>query len=356
MLDVLIRNARVCDGSGGKSFTADVGVRDGTIAAVGRSDEPARRTVDAAGLALMPGIIDVHTHYDAQITWDATLSPSVALGGPTAGMGNCGFGIAPCPPPLRETLLRNLSVVEGMDVDALLAGTRWDFESFPQYLDMLERRRPQANGAVLAQHSTIRNAVMGEEASARKVPSNDQLREMQRLVAEAMDAGAAGFASSFSPNHSGWGGRPMPSTIASDEELKSLTGILGEKKKGIFVIASGPRATPEFMEAIAADTGRPTFMVTVLTMYNHADPGRAITYYERCAAAIARGREVYIHTSCQPLSFDFTLQDPYLLYSHDAFDEIKAAPVEARGAIYAKKSFREKFRSNLKHPKSGILF
>src|SRR5438552_2872588 len=205
MLDVLIRSARVCDGSGGKSFTADVGVRDGTIAAVGRSDEPARRTVDAAGLALMPGIVDVHTHYDAQITWDATLSPSVALGVTTVVMGNCGFGIAPCPPPLRETLLRNLSVVEGMDVEALLAGTRWDFETFPQYLEMLERRRPQANVAVLAQHSTIRNAVMGEEAAAREVPSNDQLREMQRLVAEAMDAGAAGFASSFSPNHSGWG-------------------------------------------------------------------------------------------------------------------------------------------------------
>ena len=120
MLDVLIRGARVCDGSGGKSFTADVGVRDGAIAVVGTGDEPARRSIDASGLALMPGIVDIHTHYDAQITWDATLSPSVALGVTTAVMGNCGFGIAPCPAPLRETLLRNLSVVEGMDVDALI--------------------------------------------------------------------------------------------------------------------------------------------------------------------------------------------------------------------------------------------
>src|SRR5436189_1933894 len=202
MLDVLIRNARVLDGTGAKAFQADVGVRDGTITAVGSTDEPARKTVDAGGLALMPGMVDVHTHYDAQITWDPTLSPSVALGVTTVVMGNCGFGIAPCPPKLRETLLRNLSVVEGMDVDSLLAGTRWDFETFPQYMDMLERSRPQANVAVLAQRSTIRTAVLGEEASARNVPSNDQLREMQRLVAEAMDAGAAGFASSFSPNHS----------------------------------------------------------------------------------------------------------------------------------------------------------
>src|SRR5438552_14511016 len=212
MLDILIRGARVCDGSGGKSFTADVGVRDGAIAAVGASDEPARRSIDASGLALMPGIVDIHTHYDAQITWDATLSPSVALGVTTAVMGNCGFGIAPCPAAQRETVLRNLSVVEGMDVEALLAGTRWEFETFPQYLAMLERQRPLANVAVLAQHSTIRSAVMGVAASERKAPSDLELAEMRRLVAEALDAGAIGFASSFSPNHSGWGGRPMPST------------------------------------------------------------------------------------------------------------------------------------------------
>jgi len=356
MLDVLIRNARVCDGSGGKSFTADVGVRDGTIAAVGRSDEPARRTVDAAGLALMPGIVDVHTHYDAQITWDATLSPSVALGVTTVVMGNCGFGIAPCPPPLRETLLRNLSVVEGMDVDALLAGTRWDFESFPQYLDMLERQKPQANVAVLAQHSTIRNAVMGEDASARAAPTDSELLEMKWLVAEAMDAGAAGFASSFSPNHSGWGGRPMPSTIANDNELRSLVGVLGAKGRGIFVMATGPRATPEFMESLAADTGRPAFIVTVLTMYNRAQPERALEMYERCAQAKARGHEVYIHANCQPLSFDFTLREPYLLYSHDAFDRVKAAAPEARGAIYREQGFRDRLRYNFLHPKQGILF
>src|SRR5439155_27181382 len=193
---------------------------------------------------------------------------------------------------------------------------------------------PQANVAVLAQHSTIRNAVMGDDASARAAPTDSELLEMKRLVAEAMDAGAAGFASSFSPNHSGWGGRPMPSTIASDEELRTLVGVLGEKQRGIFVMATGPRATPEFMESLAADTGRPAFIVTVLTMYNRAQPERALEMYERCAQAKARGHEVYIHANCQPLSFDFTLREPYLLYSHDAFDRVKAAAPEARGAIY----------------------
>ena len=353
MLDVLIRGATVFDGSGGKSFKGDVGVRDGVIVP---AEAGARRTIDAGGLALMPGIVDVHTHYDAQITWDATLSPSVGLGVTTMVMGNCGFGIAPCPAPLRETLLRNLSVVEGMDVDALLAGTRWEFETFPQYLDMLERRRPLANVAVLAQHSTIRNAVMGESASTAKTPTAGQLGQMRQLVAEAMDAGAAGFASSFSPNHSGWGGQPMPSTIAGDEELRTLVKTLGEKQRGIFVMATGPRATPEFMEALAAETGRPTFIVTVLAMHNRAQPERALQMFERCAQARSRGHEVYIHANCQPLSFDFTLSEPYLLYSHDAFDRVKAAPAEERASLYREPAFRNRLRHNFQHPKQGILF
>src|SRR4029077_18372337 len=136
----------------------------------------AKEVVDASGLCLMPGIVDVHTHYDAQVTWDPTLSPSVSRGVTTAVMGTCGFGIAPCPAPLRETMLRNLSVVEGMDVDALLQGTRWDFESFPGYLDAPERIKPLANVGVLAGHSSIRTAVMGEEASTRAMPTPGEMQ------------------------------------------------------------------------------------------------------------------------------------------------------------------------------------
>jgi N-acyl-D-aspartate/D-glutamate deacylase len=355
VLDLVFRGARLVDGTGAPPRVADVGVRDGKIVFPDRGDS-ARQTVDAGGLALMPGIIDVHTHYDAQITWDPTLSPSVSLGVTTAILGNCGFGIAPCPAALRETMVKNLSVVEGMDLNALLQGTRWEFETFGEYLDALERRRPYANVGVLAGHSTIRTAVMGEEASLRAQPTASELAAMQAMVRDALDAGAAGFASSFSPNHSGWGGKPMPSTIASDEELRVLATPLGEKKRGIFVMATGPRATPQFMESIAAATGRPAFMVTVLTMYNRAHPERALQYYERCAEALARGHEVYIHTSCQPLSFDFTLREPYILYSHDAFDAVKAAAPEERARIYKDPAFRRRFHENLQNPKSGILF
>jgi N-acyl-D-aspartate/D-glutamate deacylase len=356
MHDLIIRGATLYDGSGAPRRRADVAVARGRIAAVGRVKDAARRAVDADGLALMPGIVDVHTHYDAQATWDPTLSPSPSLGVTTAVLGNCGFGIAPCPAPLRETMVRNLSVVEGMDLDALLEGTRWEFETFADYLALLRRVRPYANVAVLAQHSSVRTAVMGEEASTRSAARADEIALMRALVRDALDAGAIGFASSFSPNHSGWGGRPMPSTISTDDELGALAGALGDAGRGVFVMATGSRATPEYMEAIAAATRRPAFMVTVLTMYNHADPGRAIGYYRKCAAAIARGHEVYIHTSCQPLSFDFTLSDPYLMYSHDAFDPVRRANPEELPAIYADPGFRAQFRENLAHPGKGILF
>ena len=240
--------------------------------------------------------------------------------------------------------------------DALLTGTRWEFESFADYLAQLRRIGPYANLAVLAGHSTIRTAVMGEEASTRAQPTQAELARMQAMVREALDAGAIGLGSSFSPNHAGFAGRPMPSTIASEAELLALAHPMREKKRGIFVMATGPRATTEFMESLAAATGRPAFMVTVLTMFNDAAPDVALGYYERCAAARARGHELYIHAACQPLSFDFTLRDPYLMFSHDAFARVKSARPEELPGIYADPSFRRRFRENLAHPQPGILF
>jgi N-acyl-D-aspartate/D-glutamate deacylase len=357
--DVAIRGATVYDGLGSPGRVADVGVKDGRIATIGKFGGKigtARESIDANGLALMPGIVDLHTHYDAQVTWDPTLSPSPSLGVTTAVMGNCGFGIAPCPAIRRDTMVKNLSIVEGMDLDALQAGTRWEFETFAEYMDLLRRSHPYANLGVFAQHSTIRTAVMGEAASTQKTPTAGELELMCREVRSALDAGAIGLASSFSPNHSGHGGLPMPSTIAGDAEIRALAGVLGDAKRGVFMMATGPRATPEFMEAIAAANGRPAFISTVLTMYNEADPGRGLTYYEQCAAAIRRGHEVYIQTSCQPLSFDFTLEDPYLLLTHSAFDRVAKRVSGDLAGIYRDPEFRRQFRADLASPRPGILF
>lgn len=354
--EMIIRGANVVDGTGTTPYRADVAIDDGRITEIGTLNGNASRVIDADGLTLMPGIVDVHTHYDAQLTWDRTMSPSPALGVTTAVIGNCGFGIAPCPRPQRETMLKNLSVVEGMDLDALLTGTNWEFESFDDYLDQLRRVQPYANVATLVGHSAIRTAVMGEDASIRAEPTMDELTRMQSMVRDALNSGAIGFASSFSPNHAGFGGRPMPSTIASDAELRTLMQPLGEIGRGIFVMATGSRGTTEFMESLAADTGRPMFMVTVLAMYNDADPDAALGYYQRCAQARERGNEIHIHANPHPLSFDFTLREPYLLYSHDAFDRVKTAKPDELPAIYADPAFRNRFRENLANPKSAILF
>jgi len=356
MHDLIIRNAQVFDGTGLAPVLSDVAVSNGRIAHIGSTSEAAHETIDAKGLALMPGIVDLHTHYDAQVTWDRTMSPSPALGVTTAVIGNCGFGIAPCPAPLRETMLKNLSVVEGMDLNALLTGVNWEFESFGQYMDQLRRIGPYINTAVFAGHSVIRTAVMGADGSSQVDPSPEQMQTMQSMVRDAMDHGAIGFASSFSPNHSGYGGIPMPSTIASEAELRALTSVLGEKKKGVFMMATGTRASPDIMESIAEDTGRPAYISTVLTMYNEGNPSLGATYYERCAQALERGHELYILTSCQPLSFDFSLTDPYVLLSHSAFDVVKSATADSLPGVYRSVEFRDAFRKNLKHPKEGILF
>jgi N-acyl-D-aspartate/D-glutamate deacylase len=357
----LFRGATVYDGTGADPVRADLLVRDGRVAALGESARTAAgeaEVIDAGGLALMPGIVDLHTHYDAQLTWDPGCSPSPALGVTTAVIGNCGFGIAPCPPALRDTMLRNLSVVEGMDLGALRTGTRWEFETFAAYLDLLRRLGPSLNVAVFAGHSAIRTAVMGEDASLRVEPTAAELAAMVTQVRDAMAAGAIGFASSFSPNHSGWGGAPMPSTIATDAELHAMLEPMRDAGRGVFMSATGPRASPEYMEDVAARTGRPAFISTVLAMYSDSAPTRGLAMYERCAEAIDRGHEVRIQASCQPLTFDFDLHTPYVWYPLPSFAPVKAAAgdAEALARIYADPSFREAFRADLRSPPSGVIF
>ena len=217
--------------------------------------------VDAGGLALMPGIIDIHTHYDAQVTWDPTLSPSPSLGVTTVVTGNCGFGIVPSPPHLRDLIMRNLAIVEGMDLDALRTGIDWRFELFAEYLDAVRRAGPYANVAVLVGHSAVRTAVMGDDASVRKYPTAAELAEMKQLVADAMAQGAIGLGSSYSSNHSGWGGIPMPSTISDIAEFDALVSAMGGPGRGVVEIASGTIAV-ETIADIAGRHGRRMFMTT----------------------------------------------------------------------------------------------
>ena len=355
MNQLVIRGATVVDGLGNEPARTDVAVNDGRISKVGDVRDAGEREVDADGLTLTPGFVDLHTHYDAQITWDPTLSPSPSLGVTTVVMGNCGFGIVPASPPVRDLILRNLSVVEGMDLDALRAGVRWEFETFGEYMAALRAAAPLANVAVLAGHSVIRTSVMGEAASERAEATADELAEMKALVADAMDHGAIGLGASYSLNHSGYGGVPMPSTITDLSEFDALVGAMGSRPEGIVQLASGAK-TVEELEAIAGRHGRVLFKGTGAAMYNDQAPQRSIEMFEACRAAQARGNPVYIQIPCQPLSFDFTLANAYPFFSHDAFSKIKAFGPEELVPVLRSRKFRDRFRASLANPRPGLIF
>ncbi len=304
MHDLVIRNAMIADGLGNPLIEGDLAVAAGRVAAVGRISGDTHETVDAGGMVLAPGVIDVHTHYDAQLTWDPTCSPSPALGVTTVVIGNCGFGIAPATPETREQILANLSVVEAMSLDTLKAGVRWGFESFGEYLALLRRKGVYPNVAALASHTVMRTAVMGDEGSER--PSTPaELEQMLALFREAMDAGAVGLGSSSNENHRGFGGIPIASRMASDDEFRAFMKVMADYRHGAFMITCGDHMGPAFLEELATISGKPSIYAPLLHYSN--EPDRAPGIIAQCDAARARGVPVYAQTSCQPLSLSFTL-------------------------------------------------
>ena len=268
----------------------------------------ATRTIDAAGLALMPGIIDSHTHFDAQITWDPTVRPSPALGVTTAVIGNCGFTIAPCRPADRDITMRNLTQVEGMSLDVLRQGIDWGFETFPEYLAQLRGQGSAVNVAAYIGHSSVRTYVMGADASQR-IATDAEIVQMQAIVRDAMAHGAVGFASSTSPAHNGEGGRPMPSRLADDREMTALVQAMGEGGRGVYMLTKGGHTPVPFLESLAATSGRPVMIAALL--HNGTNPQAVFDDLDAIAAANTRGHRLLGQVSCCPLTMDFTLASPY---------------------------------------------
>src|SRR5882724_1426564 len=218
--DLLVRGATIVDGSGAPRFRGNVAVAGGRIVGVGDVDGSAKRVIDADGRVVAPGFVDVHTHYDAQIFWDRMLSISPWHGVTSVVMGNCGFGVAPTRPDHRGMILRTLEKVEGMSLESLEAGLGddWPFETFPEFLDAIERRGTAINVGALVGHTPVRLYVMGEAATEREA-TEDEIAQMERIVSEALRAGAVGFATSRSATHVGYEGRPVPSRAASMAEV-----------------------------------------------------------------------------------------------------------------------------------------
>jgi len=228
MLDLVIKGGVVVDGTGAPRRNADIGVRDGRIVAIGDVSEAALETIDAAGRVVAPGFIDIHTHYDAQVFWDHSLSPSSYHGVTTVVGGNCGFSIAPLSGRKDdcEYLLHMLARVEGMPVESLEQGVPWDWTSFGGYLDRLEGRIG-LNAAFMVGHSALRRTVMGERAVGEPATEAD-IVAMQVLLRASLREGGLGFSSTISPTHNDADGRPVPSRWATDEELIALATVVSE--------------------------------------------------------------------------------------------------------------------------------
>jgi N-acyl-D-aspartate/D-glutamate deacylase len=301
----------------------------------------------------MPGIIDNHTHYDAQLTWDPWASPSPALGVTTAIIGNCGFTIAPCRARDRDLVMKNLTQVEGMSLEVLRTGIRWDFETVPQYLDMLERRGAALNVAAFVGHSSIRTYVMGDAATERPA-TDEEISQMRALVLQGMHAGAIGFSTSTSPAHNGEGGRPMPSRLADAAELRALVGCLREAGRGVFMLTKGGQTAIGFLEELAAESQRP--VVIAALFHSSTNPEAVFQDLQKIQEANERGRRLLGAVSCCPLAMDFTLHSPYVFEGLDAWRPALALKGERFKAKLREAQFRDALRAELSTPAHFRLF
>jgi N-acyl-D-aspartate/D-glutamate deacylase len=344
MPDLVIRGGTVVDGSGRPRFAGDVAIDGGRISAVGAVAERGQREIDARGLAVCPGFVDVHTHYDAQYTWDPYATSSIWHGVTTTVIGNCGFAIAPCRPGDRETIMRTLVKVEGMSLGAMEAGITWGFETFPEYLAHLERCNPSLNVAALLGHSSLRQWVLGAE-SQRRAATPDEVERMADLVREAMAAGAIGLGSSTAEAHVGDGGLPVPSRLAEPSEIAALVRAMGSTGRGLFEITVGSRTSMDDLADLQRTSGRPVVWAAMF----HRDDRPEYTW-ERLAATEAlhrAGCDVRPQVSCRPLTMDFTLKNPYPFEGMPCWASVNAAPESERRQLLARRDFRESLKADL---------
>ncbi len=259
--DMVIRHGTVIDGSGGTPFIADVAIRDGQIAAVGPALAPGKAEIDAIGKLVTPGFVDIHTHYDGQATWENRMLPSSGHGVTTVVTGNCGVGFAPVRPGDHEILVKVMEGVEDIPEIVMTSGVPWNWETFPDYLDALEARDFDIDIACQIPHSPIRVYVMGARGAAHEASTDEDRKEMTRLVAEAIRAGAVGVSTSRSSGHRLKNGELAPSVTTEEAELLALARGLRQAGEGVFQLITEVRAAPAdelaIVRRIATEAGRP---------------------------------------------------------------------------------------------------
>jgi N-acyl-D-aspartate/D-glutamate deacylase len=342
MLDLIIKGATIVDGTGAPAEAGDIGVQDGLIVARGKVDEAAHEVVDADGALATPGWIDIHTHYDGQVTWDDQIDPSASHGVTTVVMGNCGVGFAPVPKGGEKELIELMEGVEDIPGTALYEGMPWgEWESFPDYLDLLARREYALDVSAQLAHGALRNYVMGQRGRDNEDPTADDIAKMSQLVEEAMRAGAVGFSTSRTIGHRSIGGDPVPGTFAGSDELIAMAEAMQRAGSGVFELI--PASTIGSLENLGGEhysleeefelirkigrVGRP---VTFTTVQIPEFPDSWQNYLRWSAEENAKGSDLHPQVASRPIGLVASLQTYHMFQRRESYLRIADLPLEER--------------------------
>ena len=353
MFDLKIEGGTIVDGTGADRYRGDIGIRDGAIVAIGPKVEgDARRTIDATGRIVTPGFVDIHTHYDGQVTWDDLLEPSSGHGVTTIVMGNCGVGFAPVEPGKEEWLIQLMEGVEDIPGAALSEGIQWEWESFPEYLDALDKKRTAVDFGAQIAHGAVRGYVMGERGSRNEPATPEDIAAMRRLVREAVEAGALGVSTSRVLGHRAMDGEPVPGTFAAEDELYGLGYALQDAGTGVFELAPAgadgqdlvnARKEVDWMRRLSAEIGRP---VTFALVQNMTEPDLWREIMDESIEAAKEGANLRPQISGRPFGLLIGLQTYHAFAKRPTFK-----------ALQEKTSSFEELASRLRDPdvKAAIL-
>jgi len=346
--DILIKNGAIIDGSGSKAYVGNVAITKGAISAVGGADGPARQVVDATGKVICPGFIDPHTHYDPQITWDKLLSSSSEHGITSVVLGNCGVGVAPCRPEDHDKMAEDLINVEGMSGEVLKAGIKWEWESFPEYMDAAERRGTGINLAFMVPLAPLRTYVMREAGSERGATAEETTR-IAGLIEAAMGAGAWGWSTTAIPSHIGYGGKPLAARLASHDELAAYARVLRKLGRGSIELALTKRyanlADDEYalLEHLLDHSDRP---VSWLSLHNLKEKPNAVAEVLAKAAPLIK-RRALPQILTRALMSELSLRTPFQLSEFKVARQIFNQPVERQSEIYRDPVFRRTLQQEI---------
>ena len=346
MYDLIIRNGTIVDGSGMPRYKGDVGIEGGKIAALGKIHERARETLDADGHIVAPGLVDAHTHMDAQVFWDALGTCSCWHGVTSVVMGNCGFSLAPCGEKDKLLVMRNLERAEDISPEAMQAGIKWSWTTFAQYLDAVDRLPKGINYAAYMGHSALRTYVMGERAFDEEATTED-LQLMREELRDGIRAGAIGFTTSRTNNHQTPDGRPVASRIANWNEVRQLVGVMGELGAGIFEIAGentgfeGPRLDDYLgrIKALAVETSVP---VTFGMFSSRRAPNFWRRYFETADETAAAGGRMFVQVHSRSLNVLLSFETNMPFDRIPAWREIRKLPLAEQEAALRNPEIRRK--------------